>query len=145
MEIIRGFKTELDLNHRQRTLCLQHAGCARFAYNWGLARKQAAFAARKAAADPRAVKIPSAIDLHKELNTLKPREFPWMYESSKAAPQEALRDLDAAFANFFAKRAKYPRFKKKSKCIGSFTLTGHIHVGPNWIQLPNLGLSLIHI
>ncbi len=66
MEIIRGFKTELDLNNHQRTTCLQHAGCARFAYNWGLARKQAAYAARKAAADPTSVKIPTAIDLLKE-------------------------------------------------------------------------------
>jgi hypothetical protein len=46
MEIIRGYKTELKLNSCQRTLCLQHAGCARFAYNWGLVRKQAAYAVR---------------------------------------------------------------------------------------------------
>jgi len=139
MEIVRGYKTELDLNNKQRTACLQHAGCARFAYNWGLARKQAAMAARKAAADPKSVKIPTAIDLHRELNALKSTEFPWMYESSKCGPQEALRDLDTAFSNFFAKRAKYPKFKKRSKGIGSFTLTGTIHVGPDWIQLPVIG------
>jgi putative transposase len=96
-------------------------------------------AARKTAADPTSVKIPSAIDLHKELNALKATEFPWMYASSKCAPQEALRDLDTAFANFFAKRAKYPKFKQRRKGIGSFTLTGTIHVGPDWIQLPVLG------
>jgi putative transposase len=139
VEIIRGYKTELDLNNAQCTRCLQHMGCARFAYNWGLVRKRAAMAARKAADDPTTVKIPSAIDLHKALNALKPTDFPWMYESSKCAPQEALRDLDAAFTNFFAKRAKYPQFKKKSKGVGSFTLTGAIHVGPDWIQLPVLG------
>jgi putative transposase len=139
MEITRGYKTELDLNNQQRTLCLRHAGCARYAYNWGLARKQAAYAARKAAADPKSVKIPTAIDLHRELNALKQNEFPWMYASSKCAPQEALRDLDTAFSNFFAKRAKYPKFKKRSKGIGSFTLTGAIHGGPNWMQLPVIG------
>ena len=139
MEIIRGYKTELKLNNKQRTACLRHAGCARFAYNWGLARKQAAYAARKAAADPQSVKIPTAMDLHKELNALKKTDFPWMYESSKCAPQEALRDLDTAFSNFFARRAKYPKFKKRSKGIGSFTLTGAIHVGPDWIQLPHIG------
>ncbi len=139
MEIIRGYKTELKVNNRQRTLCLQHAGCARFAYNWGLARKKAAMAARKAATDPMSVKIPTAMDLHKALNTLKQTECPWMYESSKCAPQEALRDLDTAFSNFFARRARYPQFKKKSKGVGSFTLTGAIHVGPAWIQLPVMG------
>jgi putative transposase len=139
MEITRGYKTELKLNNKQCTLCLQHAGCARFAYNWGLRRKQEAYAASKVAADPKSVKIPTAIDLHRELNALKKTEFPWMYASSKCAPQEALRDLDTAFDTFFAKRAKYPRFKKKSKRIGAFTLTGTIHVGPNWIQLPVIG------
>jgi putative transposase len=139
MEIIRGYKTELHLNNHQRTLCLQHAGCARFASNWGLARKQAAYAARKAAADPKSVKIPTAIDLHKELNALKSTEFPWMYASSKCAPQEALRDLDTAVDNCFAKRATYPRFKKRSQGSGSFTLPGAIHVGPDWIQLPVIG------
>jgi hypothetical protein len=37
MEITRGYQTELQLNNKQRTRCLQHAGCARFAYNWGCA------------------------------------------------------------------------------------------------------------
>ena len=41
----RGYKTELDLNDKQITACLKHAGCARKAYNWGLARKQEARAA----------------------------------------------------------------------------------------------------
>jgi len=37
--------------------------------------------------------------LHRELNQLKQTELPWMYEVSKAAPQEALRDLDQAQQN----------------------------------------------
>src|SRR5687768_16467974 len=45
---------------------------------------------------------PSAVDLHRELNTLKKKPvqeggIPWMYEVSKCAPQEALRDLDRAY------------------------------------------------
>ncbi len=91
--IIRGYKTELDLNAQQRKACLRHAGTARFAYNWGLARKQEAYA--------KGEKLPTAIDLHKELNSLKQGEFAWMYAVSKCAPQEALRDLDAAFKHFF--------------------------------------------
>ena len=47
VKIIRAFKTELDLNNKQKTTCLQHAGAARFAYNWGLVRKKAAFAKGK--------------------------------------------------------------------------------------------------
>ena len=34
MKVVRGYKTELDLNDQQRTACMKHAGCCRFAYNW---------------------------------------------------------------------------------------------------------------
>jgi putative transposase len=47
MFILRAFKTELDLNHVQKTACARHAGAARFAYNWGLARKIEAYQAGK--------------------------------------------------------------------------------------------------
>jgi len=40
MKMVRGYKTELDLNNAQTTACLHHAGVARFAYNWGLKRYQ---------------------------------------------------------------------------------------------------------
>lgn len=61
-----------------------------------------------------------------------------MYEVSKCAPQEALRDLDRAFKNFFQGRAKYPHFKKKG-IHDSFRLTGTIKVFPKHVQLPRLG------
>ncbi len=86
--ISRGYRTELKLNNRQRTLCLKHAGTARFAYNWGLERKEAALREGR--------KTPSAMELHKELNALKKTDYPWMYEVSKCAPQEALRALRSA-------------------------------------------------
>lgn len=93
----RAYKTELDLNNEQITACKRHAGAARWAYNWGLARKQEEYRATG--------KSPSAIDLHRELNALKQTQVPWMYSVSKCAPQEALRNLDNAFAHFF-RRAK---------------------------------------
>jgi len=140
--VVRGYKTELDLTNEQRTLLLKHAGAARFAYNWGLSRKIAAYKDGK--------KTPTAIDLHKELNALKQTEYPWMYEVSKCSPQEALRNLDRAYANFFRKvKAKktgkykgklgFPKFKKRSKAIGSFRLTGSIKAFSDAVQLPRIG------
>ena len=95
---------------------------ARFAYNFGLRRKAEAYQAGE--------KVPSAIDLHRELNRLKQTDYPWLYETSKCAPQEALRDLDVAFANFFRRvalkkashltgKVGYPRFKSRKRGIGS--------------------------
>lgn len=143
VKIMRGYKTELDLNNKQITACLKHAGCARFAYNWGLRRYQEEYVAGR--------KTPTAIGLHKELNALKKTDFPWMYEVSKCAPQEALRDLEKAFKNFFKKcklkkqgkwrqKCGYPKFKTKKKGLGSFRLTGAIHLFKKQIQLPRLGL-----
>lgn len=40
MKVVRGYKTELDLNNSDVTECRKHAGAARFAYNWGLHRCQ---------------------------------------------------------------------------------------------------------
>ena len=104
MIVLRAFKTELDLNNRQKTACAKHAGAARWAYNWGLARKIEAYQAGE--------KAPTAIDLHRELNVLKKGELAWMYEVSKCAPQEALRNLDQAYAHFF-RRVKEKKAGKK--------------------------------
>jgi hypothetical protein len=61
--VLRAYKTELDLNDRQVTVCKQHVGAARWAYNWGLQLKQERYQATK--------KSPTAIELHRELNALK--------------------------------------------------------------------------
>src|SRR6266699_7137493 len=142
MKITRGYRTELDLNNKQKTLCLKHAGTARYAYNFGLSRKIEAY--------KKGEKGPTAIDLHRELNKLKKTELSWMYGVSKCAPQEALRHVDKAYDNFFRKvkikkqgkykgKVGFPKFKSKKKGIGSFRLTGAIKVFPDAIQLPRLG------
>ncbi len=152
---MKSYKTELDPNNAQRTACLRAAGASRWAYNFGLRRKQEAWAARKAAlaaGTPKdaAPKIPTAIDLHRELNRLKQIPVaqggvPWMRESSKCAPQESLRNLDRALDGFLRRvkagqRPGYPRFKSRKRGIGSFTLTGAIRVTDRTIQLPRLGV-----
>jgi transposase len=140
--IKRGYRTELDLNNKQITACKKHAGAARYAYNWGLSRKQEVY--------KQTGKSISAMELHRELNLLKQTNLPWMYEVSKCAPQEALRDLDAAYQNFFRRvelkkqgtwRGKlgFPKYKTKRKGLGSFRLTGSIHVYEQAIELPRLG------
>ncbi|GAI27004.1 unnamed protein product, partial [marine sediment metagenome] len=115
----------------QRTTLLRHARAARFAYNWGLARRMEEY--------EKTGKSSNAIGLHRQLNVLKKTDFPWMYEVSKCAPQEALRDLDRAYKNFFEGRAKYPKFRSRKRGIGSFRLTGSIAVFHDSVQLPRIG------
>jgi putative transposase len=144
MMIHRAYKVEIDPNNCQRTLLRKHAGAARWAYNWGLQRKISVYKETK--------KSPNNIALHRELNKLKKLSqeeggVPWMYQVSKCAPQEALRDLDKAYSNFFRRCKKgsgkkgFPRFKSKRKSSNNFRLTGTIKtvLDGRYIQLPKLG------
>lgn len=109
----------------------RHAGVARHAYNWGLAT---CIEAHK-----NGEKRPSAIDLHKRLVSEVKTANPWYYEVSKCAPQQALRDLDKAFKDFFTIQGRgFPRFKRKGR-NDSFYLEGIVRVSGNRIKLPRIG------
>ena len=119
-------------------MLLQHIGCARWAFNWALAKKKEAFDKKE--------RIPNYYELHRELISLKHSEIPWMYNSSKCAPQNALRDCDRAFQNFFTRCKKkvkgkkgFPKFKSKKNEKHSFKLDGSILVESGYIKLPRIG------
>ena len=75
MKITRGYKTELDPTVKQHMLLCQCTGTARFAYNYGLARKQEVY--------KESGKFISAIDLQKELTARKHTDLPWLKGVSK--------------------------------------------------------------
>ena len=137
MKVSRAYRTELDPTNAQRSALRRHAGASRYAYNWGLQRQQEVWWRNQLPVPT--IKTPTAIDLHRELNLRKKRDLGWMYESSKCAPQEALRDLDRAFKNFFEGRARFPRFHSRHRRVGSFRLTGPIPVRDRHIGLPRIG------
>jgi putative transposase len=103
--MLRAHKIALDPNLAQRWYFARAAGTARFAYNWALAEWQAQY---------KAGGKPSEVSLRRQLNAVKREQFPWMFDVTKCAAQEAIIDLGAAFRGFFEKRGKYPRFKKKT-------------------------------
>ena len=129
--MIRAHKITLKLNNKQKTHMAKASGCARFAYNWALAEWQKEYdAGRK----------PNEAAMRRSLNAVKSTEFPWMLEVTKCAPQMAIKDLGKAFNNFFAKRADYPKFKKKG-IHDSFTLSNdQTKVCGKKLWIPNLGL-----
>jgi putative transposase len=140
-----AYRAEIRPTPRQKQALLQHAGNARWAYNWGLRQHRAAYERWVEEGKPKKWKgWPNAISLHRDLNALKkaaPEDggVPWMYGASKASPQEALRDLDRAFKNFLSGRARYPRFKSRNRGVGGFRLTGTIRADHRTIQLPVIG------
>lgn len=90
----------------QEQALAQTFGWARFVYNHMLRLRTDAWYERR-----------ERIDYHKTsamLTAMKRQpEFAWLNEVSSVPLQQALRHLQAAFNNFFAKRAGYPNFKRK--------------------------------
>lgn len=131
-------KIALDPNNAQATYFARASGTARFAYNWALAEWQRQYAARK---DDPDLPQPTEASLRRQLNAIKREQFPWMFDVTKCAVQEAIIDLGMAFRAFFEKRGKYPRFKAKgvrdSFCaangVGTFRTDG------KRIKLPVIG------
>lgn len=128
----------LDPTNKQRTYFARASGTARFAWNWALAEWQRQYAARKD--DPSLPQLSDAA-LRRQLNGLKREQFPWMFDVTKCAAQEAIIDLGAGFRSFFEKRGRYPRFKKKggrdSFCAANEA--GTFRVDGQRIKLPVVG------
>jgi putative transposase len=145
--MLLSFKTELRPNNKQVTLFRQHCGVARHAYNFGNAIIQEALQLRET---DKAIKIPSAIDLHKRLVAeIKPAN-PWYYQSSKASPQQALAEVRTAWDRCLKKISKQPRFKKKGKSKDSFYLEQGTKAKPGIsndgkrVKLPKIGWVRLH-
>ena len=135
MIVLQAFRYELDPNTGQSRALASHAGAARFAYNWGLDLCRACLDAKES--------LPGEMILHRLWNRWKGDNAPWWAEVSKCAPQEALRDLDRAFRNFWRgwkgrKPVGFPRFRKKGR-DDRFRLTGAVQVLPRAVVLPRLG------
>jgi len=134
--MLTAHKICLKPNNTQATYFARAAGTARFAYNWALAAWNSQY--QEHLLDPSLPK-PSQQSLRRELNAIKKEQFPWMLEVTKNAPQMAIIQLGQAFQNFFAGRAKYPKFKKKGVC-DSFTLSNdQFSIDGSRIRIPNLG------
>jgi putative transposase len=138
MQIIQAYRYELKPNNVERTLLAKHAGTARFAWNWALARRIERFEHQEGKE-----KFTSAAQEHREWNVWKREHALWVYEVSKCAPQEAFRNLDKAFKGFWrgrktGKPVGFPQFKKKG-IHDSFRLTGSMKANGESVQLPRLG------
>jgi putative transposase len=131
--MILAHKIQLDPNNTQRTYFSKACGVARFAYNWALAKAKEQYEQDNASRFSESV-------LRKELNAIKKEQFPWMLEVTKCAPQLAIKNgLASAFKNFFAKRAGFPKFKKKG-VNDSFSLSNdQFTIKGVSIRIPNLG------
>ena len=98
-------KIEIKTNNRLINFLSRCAGVKRFTYNWGLGQIKKALEEGN-----KPLKIN---DLKKYFNSIKEKDFGFVYESPKDCNQQAFDNLKKAFSGFFKKTSKFPRFKKK--------------------------------
>ena len=111
--MLRAIKYELNPTNTQKVLIKQTCGCCRKVYNTMLDRKISAYKENG--------KTISAFDLIKQLPQLK-SELTYLKEVPSQSLQQAIKNLDTAFTNFFRKGGSgFPKFKKKG-CKDSFRI-----------------------
>jgi putative transposase len=89
----------------QQTLLAKHFGCSRYLYNYFLARRKQEYLTTG--------RSNNFVRDCKELTELK-KTVTWLKEVNSQSLQHAIKNLDAAYGNFFEKRAKFPTFKNKN-------------------------------
>lgn len=104
----QAFKYELRPNSQQERQMRRFAGSCRFVYNQALAWQKER--------DERGEKKWGYAGLCKLLTEWRHNaDMAWLAEAPVHPLQQTLKDLERAYANFFAKRADFPRFKKKGQ------------------------------
>src|SRR5258708_11653142 len=106
MEILSAFKYELMPTGQQAHNMRRFAGSCRFVFNKALALQKERYESGE--------KKLGYAGLCKQLTEWRnAADTPWLKDSPLHPAQPALKDLELAYSNFFAKRADFPRFKKK--------------------------------
>jgi len=108
MQRLQSFKYELIPNGQQHRDMRRFAGSCRFVFNKALAMQKERFKA-----DEKKLGYAGLCKLLTEWRN--GTETPWLRDAPVHPLQQTLKDLERAYANFFAKRANFPRFKKKGQ------------------------------
>lgn len=105
--MLRAIKYELNPTPQQCEIIKKTCGCCRLVYNIMLDRKVNAYKENK--------KSLSSMELINELPKLKKsEEYAFLNEVPSQSLQQAIRNLDTAYTNFFRKNGSgFPKFKKK--------------------------------
>jgi putative transposase len=131
---LQAYKFELQPNGEQRRDMRRFAGACRFVFNKALAWQNEQYAVDKAVKFSYTT-LANLLPLWKQDPAIQ-----WLKESPSQPLQQTLKDLERAYKNFFAKRADFPRFKKKGQSDSFRYPQGcKLDQANNRIFLPKLG------
>ena len=163
-QVTQAYRFALDLTPSQERDLFRHAGAARLAYNWGLARIKANLSQREAerSYDSAEAELTPSVNwslygLRKAWNQAKTEVAPWWGECSKEAYNTGLDQLARGLKNWSdsrngkrkgkGKRVGFPRFKSKRKATPSVRFTtGAIRLEEDrkHLTLPKVGTLKTH-
>ena len=129
----RAHKIRIDCTREQHSLMMQTAGCARYAYNWGLEKWGKMYEDWKADASK---EKPSWVNISRQWTIEKPE---WANKTSRSAVTCSLRNLGTAFKNFIRRKTKYPKKHKRSQGISFQLGNDTCSIVGNHLRLPNIG------
>lgn len=136
----KAYKFRIYPNKQQEQLIQRTFGCCRFVYNHYLAKRIEMYKENKST-----MKYNACSSDLKNLKT----EYEWLKEVDSVSIQSSLKDLDAAYQNFFREIKKgnknqgFPKFKSKKSNRKSYKTkftNNNIQILDRYIKLPKLGL-----
>ncbi len=131
--MINATKIRIYPTAEQADFLNQQFGAVRFCYNKALHLIRTQYKRH-------GLKLKAKKDIKPLLSVAKKsRKYHWLKDFDSMALQQAVINLDRAFANFFDPKlaARYPRFKSKRGRQSTYHCT-NVNVGENWIKIPKM-------
>lgn len=107
--MLKTYKIEIKPTEEQRIKIAKTIGVCRYVYNFYLSKNKKEYEERK--------KFISGYSFSKWLNNEfipNNESFMWIKQVSSKAVKQSIMNAEKSYKNFFKKKAKFPRFKKKS-------------------------------
>lgn len=130
----KAYRYRIYPNKRQKELLAKTFGCCRFIYNHFLNKRIEIYEAEKRTFTYNQCSL--------ELTKLK-SEFEWLKEPDKCSLQNALKDMEKAYKNFFKNNTGFPKYKSKKTHRFSYrtnATNGNVAYCGKHIKLPKLGM-----
>ena len=136
-EVLKSYRYRIEPNAEQKILLNKHFGSVRWIYNHFLNERKTQYRETKKS-DNYVAQAGKLTKLKKEDDTN------WLKEINSQTLQQTLKNLEAAYLNFFRGNAEFPSFKSR-KSKNSFRVPQHITVEDEKIFVPkfNDGIKLI--
>ena len=134
MIVQKGYKCRIYPTAKQKLIISSMFGNSRFVYNYCLEHRQRIFKE-----DGRNV---SQFELMREITRLRSQEdTKWLSDGDSMALQEAVKDLNKAYQNFFRKNNRFPKFhsKRGKQSYRTRNQDNGIRLEGNTVRIPKVG------